>query len=113
MPIFPVPRSNRQGFSLIEVLIASAIAAMIITTAATSIISSEKTARADAFYRGALLSAQHLHARRSGIDVPERISNLAVKPAKSGGDEKGRQGWLVYEISDASGGRRMTTCMMQ
>lgn len=68
----PAPTCNRDaGFSLIEVLVAVALTALIVAAAGSATLTARAAASASAFYREALLAAEAVQAESYGIAVED------------------------------------------
>jgi len=112
MPTSPAPICKKGGFSLIEVIVAAAIAFMIIAAAASAMITAEKSNRAGGFYRDAVREAQQLHAGTYGISFPGRSPAFRINESRKKSEDPGKPGWMMYEVADPSTGRSITTCVI-
>jgi len=91
--------------------VASAIAFMAIAAASSAIMSAAKSNRAGSFYRQALLTAQQFHAENHGIQAAMEMNPIRVTRAEMPGGNDYKPGWMVLDLSDASTGRKLRTCL--
>jgi prepilin-type N-terminal cleavage/methylation domain-containing protein len=109
--IFPVPTSKRtDGFSLVEVLVAIAVVALMVAAAASSVASSRSAGNAAMFYREVYRIAEDTHARAYGFTSDERAETItATEQETITGDEASVIAiWELYTVRAAAGDRRMT-----
>lgn len=113
-PISPVQTSDRtSGFTLIEVIVAVAVAAMTIAACSSAILVSRKIEAASIFYRSAYMAAGAVQASDYGIDVSdaERDTKSGVEIEKEAitSDPAGRiPAWTLYTLRSPEADRRIS-----
>jgi prepilin-type N-terminal cleavage/methylation domain-containing protein len=110
--IFPAPISEQtSGFSLVEVIVATAVTAMAIAAASTSLLTSLNVEKAGEFYRDAMLETEIVHARQYGL-IGEDIksispSTMQIEDEMITSDEAARDAvWHVYTVRSTETHRR-------
>jgi prepilin-type N-terminal cleavage/methylation domain-containing protein len=112
--IFPVRICNPEaGFSLVEVIVATAVTAMAIAAATTSILASQKVQAASSFYREALFLAETTHVNHYGSSEENGRAvtgkAMTVEEEVITSDEAERIPiWNMFTVRDKESGRRMT-----
>jgi len=112
--IFPVRIYNHEaGFSLVEVIVATAVTAMAIAAATTSILASQKVQTASSFYRQSLYIAETTHVTNFGQleenDRPATSNATTIEEEIITSDEAERIPiWNMFTVRDRESGRRMT-----
>lgn len=106
------PNFKSAGFSLIEVLIATAVAALTIFSASYALVMAEKQSRVRIFYREATVAAQYAYAERLCIKKPDKYRGMELQILNSI-DQPQAAGWIVYEIIDPKTVRSIKTCARQ
>jgi len=111
---FPVPTSNHaDGFSLVEVLVAIAVVALMVSAAASTVAASRSAEHAAMFYREAYRIAEFTHARAFGFttdDIAETMTKTEQETIT--GDEASVIAiWKLFTVRAAAGDRRMSFSM--
>ena len=106
----PIYNPRGEGFSLIEVLVAIAVVALMVAAAASTVASSRTAENAARFYREAYVIAERIHAEAYGFEVEERAESITDTEEETiTGDEAGVIAvWKLFTVRATSGDRRVT-----
>lgn len=109
-PTSPARTSSTSGFTLIEVLVASVVAALAVAAAASSLQVSRMTADAAGFHRKALLIAEKAQAAEIGIPdclpVNGDIAGIEQEEEYLNPNDEDVVVWKRYVLRSTESGRR-------
>ena len=105
----PIYNPRGEGFSLVEVLVAIAVVALMVAAAASTVASSRSAENAARFYREAYVIAERIHAEAYGFEVERAESITDTEEETITGDEAGVIAvWKLFTVRATSGDRRVT-----